>query len=382
MDKFFASALRDKSKINTAGPGENLEDLPLSNCRPSTTTPSKKRPLLTENQASVKKSRSMNSDATDEHTKCEFQSSRALVRSSPTREIGMASNNERNIFLTHRPSTRSTTSFNREHVRPGRTESPSAGVGQSESQKWSLVNRLTPWEQPIVYPSTGPKRTTVDFDDIRRLDEGEFLNDNLVSFYLRYMAETAPHLQKSVYFFNTYFYSALTTTPKHKKGFNFEAVQKWTSKVDIFTYDFVVVPINEDVHWYVAIICNLTNINRVCRVEEAEDDTILFSKSPVTPATVTSSEYLVDALKYSDLEGRFPDLHIGENASDKGRLEPNINPGHTDDDDGAEWPPEGENGYGGLRPSSTAEQSPFRMRYPQVDTDEVDSTPKRRNAEE
>lgn len=38
---------------------------------------------------------------------------------------------------------------------------------------------------PLVYPLEGPRKANVDWIDLERLDEGEFLNDNLISFYLR-----------------------------------------------------------------------------------------------------------------------------------------------------------------------------------------------------
>ena len=49
-------------------------------------------------------------------------------------------------------------------------------------------------------------------------------------------------------------------SPKDKRGVNYKAVQNWTRKVDLFSYDYVVVPINEAAHWYVAIICNLQSL--------------------------------------------------------------------------------------------------------------------------
>eukprot|EP00043_Microstomoeca_roanoka_P012997 m.126838 g.126838 ORF g.126838 m.126838 type:complete len:109 (-) comp15644_c1_seq3:66-392(-) len=33
------------------------------------------------------------------------------------------------------------------------------------------------------------------------------------------------------------------------------SVRRWTKKVNLLQKDFLVVPINEDCHWYVAIIC-------------------------------------------------------------------------------------------------------------------------------
>ena len=48
--------------------------------------------------------------------------------------------------------------------------------------------------------------------------------------------------------------------PKGERGINYKAVQNWTRKVDLFSYDYVVVPINEAAHWYVAVICNLQGL--------------------------------------------------------------------------------------------------------------------------
>lgn len=47
---------------------------------------------------------------------------------------------------------------------------------------------LTPIYSPVVYPVEGPRKASVDWIDLERLDEGEFLNDNLISFYLRFVS--------------------------------------------------------------------------------------------------------------------------------------------------------------------------------------------------
>ncbi|KAL8983393.1 MAG: hypothetical protein Q9177_004989 [Variospora cf. flavescens] len=134
-------------------------------------------------------------------------------------------------------------------------------------QKYSRTGEIgKKWAKPLVYPKVGKKRTTVEWSDMERLDEGEFLNDNLVAFYLRYLEHQAeqsdPSLSKKVYVFNTFFYERLTDTKPRHKGINYDAVRKWTRGVDLFTYDFVVVPVNEAYHWYIAIICNLPALNR------------------------------------------------------------------------------------------------------------------------
>ncbi|KAK5993413.1 Ubiquitin-like-specific protease 2 [Cladobotryum mycophilum] len=116
------------------------------------------------------------------------------------------------------------------------------------------------WPRSLVFPATGKNRATVDKDDISRLNEGEFLNDNLISFYLRYLQcnleERRPELLNRVYIFSTFFFEKLRST---KGKINYDGVKAWTAKVDLLSYDYIVVPVNEHAHWYLAIICNAPN---------------------------------------------------------------------------------------------------------------------------
>ncbi|KAI1876391.1 hypothetical protein JX265_003917 [Neoarthrinium moseri] len=115
------------------------------------------------------------------------------------------------------------------------------------------------WRNSLVYPAQGKDRATVDKEDIARLDEGQFLNDNLIIFVLRRlqieMEKNQPELARRVHFHNTFFYDKLKPS-KSGAGINYDSVKAWTSRVDLFTKDFIVVPINEYSHWYIAIIYN------------------------------------------------------------------------------------------------------------------------------
>ncbi|PGH04257.1 hypothetical protein GX51_03602 [Blastomyces parvus] len=117
------------------------------------------------------------------------------------------------------------------------------------------------WSKPLVYPPKGKRKAEVEFHDLERLGDEELLNDNLIGLYLRFLEHhmeiKRPDLATRVYFFNSYFFASLTNTPKGQKGINYQAVEKWTRNVDLFSYDYIVVPINENSHWYMAIICNL-----------------------------------------------------------------------------------------------------------------------------
>ncbi|KAH8732064.1 hypothetical protein GQ44DRAFT_722217 [Phaeosphaeriaceae sp. PMI808] len=136
-------------------------------------------------------------------------------------------------------------------------------INNIEVEKYSIVHGLgTRWRIPLTY-GEGRHRASVNFDDLLRLDEEEFLNDNLIDFYMEYLFQQSKIPRNKVFFFNTYFFTQLTNNAGSKL-INYKAVERWTSKanIDIFSYDYIVVPINQATHWYLAIICNVRNMER------------------------------------------------------------------------------------------------------------------------
>ncbi|CAD6447021.1 f86e0419-7b05-446b-979e-77e1e9f147dd [Sclerotinia trifoliorum] len=144
-------------------------------------------------------------------------------------------------------------------------------------ERWSEINKawVKEWNKSVVYPRAGKKTATVDKQDIHRLDDGEFLNDNLIMFYLLWLEQQHPELANRVYVHNTFFYASLTKAAKGKRGINYEAVERWTAKVDLLSYDYIIVPVNENTHWYVAIICNapkLLDLEKKEQLDSTEKD--------------------------------------------------------------------------------------------------------------
>ncbi|KAJ9365137.1 hypothetical protein DTO280E4_792 [Paecilomyces variotii] len=158
--------------------------------------------------------------------------------------------------------------YERETRSKSRKTQPAVISDDKEPTVEKAVSAYKPrkWSKSLVYPRVGKKKAEVDVHDLERLRDGEFLNDNLVGFYLRFLEHhlerTSPQTAKKIYFFNSYFFETLTNLPRSKRGINYEGVQKWTRNVDIFSHDYIVVPINESAHWYVAIICNLPILER------------------------------------------------------------------------------------------------------------------------
>lgn len=139
-----------------------------------------------------------------------------------------------------------------------------------------IVKAPPAWPKPLVFPKNGKKRAEVEAQDLERLRDDEFLNDNLIGLYTRFLEyhfeQKRPDLAKRIYFFNSYFYARLTDRPRGQKDVNYDAVSKWTRTVDLFSYDYVVVPINENAHWFLAIICNLGNLFNRAGDEQSADD--------------------------------------------------------------------------------------------------------------
>nr|XP_036578344.1 ulp1 protease family protein [Colletotrichum truncatum]KAF6785587.1 ulp1 protease family protein [Colletotrichum truncatum] len=132
--------------------------------------------------------------------------------------------------------------------------SPSPVPWMEQNPDWANI-----WDdRPLIFPAVGKNRASVYRDDMARLEEGQFMNDNLIGFYSRYLQikleQENNQMADRIYFMNTYFYPRLTE--KAGRSINYDGVKTWTAKVDLFSYDYIIVPVNEQAHWYLAIICH------------------------------------------------------------------------------------------------------------------------------
>ncbi|XP_056151139.1 sentrin-specific protease 6 isoform X2 [Lampris incognitus] len=119
----------------------------------------------------------------------------------------------------------------------------------------------------MVYPPPPSKGAiTVTNEDLHCLNDGEFLNDVIIDFYLKYLVleKLKKEDAQRSHVFSSFFYKRLnqrerrnvpdtTNLPIQKKKHN--RVKTWTRHVDLFQKDFIFVPINESAHWYLAVIC-------------------------------------------------------------------------------------------------------------------------------
>mmetsp|Transcript_7006 Transcript_7006/g.22087 ORF Transcript_7006/g.22087 Transcript_7006/m.22087 type:complete len:262 (+) Transcript_7006:3095-3880(+) len=144
----------------------------------------------------------------------------------------------------------------------------------------SAAARGSPWAIATRRASTPafhypPGRDAVDSvtvtrGDLDRLKPDEFLNDNLVNFALKLFLKDAAQsplrdsacfgdLDRDVYAFSSQFYTKmqeqrltrLDDTPQMHA-----LVANWTRDIDVFAKRLLLVPICEDLHWSLAVVCH------------------------------------------------------------------------------------------------------------------------------
>lgn len=116
-----------------------------------------------------------------------------------------------------------------------------------EKRKPKLPYPAVAWKSALLYPFDGPKRANVDYGDLKRLEDEEFLNDNIINFYMRYIEDelqkSNPGLHKETHFFNTFFYERLSAkgenteyachfTPHNPRLTDFQETNRCCSKMD------------------------------------------------------------------------------------------------------------------------------------------------------
>ncbi|XP_036246749.1 sentrin-specific protease 7 isoform X4 [Molothrus ater] len=134
------------------------------------------------------------------------------------------------------------------------------------NEEWKEVREMGAVKNLIVYPPPPAKGGLgVTREDLECLEYGEFLNDVIIDFYLKYLLlEKAPkHIADRTHIFSSFFYKCLTRTEKNSEGDvkvsvaqrRHRRVRTWTRHINIFNKDYIFVPVNEESHWYMAVIC-------------------------------------------------------------------------------------------------------------------------------
>ncbi|CAE6465034.1 unnamed protein product [Rhizoctonia solani] len=138
-----------------------------------------------------------------------------------------------------------------------RTRSAISHSSQAPPEKDSKPVIAPDADEVVLVHPTGVGSVTINRGEIARLEPGEFLNDTLIELGLKMWLNDLrlkdPALVDQIHVFSSFFFKKLDAG--RGKGCDYNSVKKWTSKFDLFSKRFIIIPINEHLHWYLAIIC-------------------------------------------------------------------------------------------------------------------------------
>lgn len=144
--------------------------------------------------------------------------------------------------------------------RSDRTKSRSPALRQSTL--WDLDSEKD-FETPEVFkPKLRHKfedgsSHTITNQDFRCLYNHDWINDSILDFFTKYYVETSIEKgivkRDEVHIMSSFFYTKLVSDPSDYYG----NVKKWVNNCDLFKKKFVVVPINNNFHWFGCVITNL-----------------------------------------------------------------------------------------------------------------------------
>lgn len=161
------------------------------------------------------------------------------------------------VFRDSRETTRLAQLYNRADVPKHELL---RGVDAARRQA-ALVDKEGGRATAFLYPDEASvDAVRVSVGDRSRLKDGEFLNDALVDCgMLRRLAAEPPAVRSKVHVFSTFFFTKMVDA-SDSPGTAIAAVARWTKKVDLFDKHLVCVPVNEHLHWSLAVVANLSQM--------------------------------------------------------------------------------------------------------------------------
>jgi hypothetical protein len=91
---------------------------------------------------------------------------------------------------------------------------------------------------------------------MKKLSQGECFNDNLIDLRVKHLVfKLLPSEQSRVHAFSCQFYTKLLEKSNEKDDCH-ALVARWTKKFNLFEKDFIFIPVNESMHWSLAVIAH------------------------------------------------------------------------------------------------------------------------------
>lgn len=153
----------------------------------------------------------------------------------------------------------------------------------------------------FIYPPGGRGKIRVTVEERERLRQRKYLNDSIIDFYLKYLEtdlkrRPAP-LNFNIKFFSSFFFGVLRRV-KQDEGdgrrnlakfadcIDYWGVKNWTKGTDLFSMDFIIVPICDSYHWSLIIVANLRDLQTVLERDMNPSRPLSDQKNPADPKII------------------------------------------------------------------------------------------------
>ncbi|XP_028245601.1 ubiquitin-like-specific protease 1D isoform X3 [Glycine soja] len=170
-------------------------------------------------------------------------------------------------------------------------------------------------EAKIYFPSRDdPECVEICFTDTNCLAPEGYLTSTIMNFYIQYLQQQALLTNRSLsayHFFNTYFYKKLKEAVSYKQSDReiFAKFRRWWKGVNIFQKAYVLIPIHEDLHWSLIIICIPDKEDESGPIILHLDSLGLHSSKSVFD---NIKSYLIEEKNYMDREDMASDVSIAD----------------------------------------------------------------------
>lgn len=164
---------------------------------------------------------------------------------------------------------------------------------------------------PLSYKFHDNKVFTVTQNDFKTLYNNDWINDTVIDFFIKYDIDKAVHkLNKftvnEIYAFNSFFFTKLISSEEY-----YANVKRWLNKIDLMLFPYIIIPINENLHWYGCIIRGLPELlerkkNEIDLTNEAETEVTEteVNEPEVTEPEIETSPNSQDILEVPNPQGR------------------------------------------------------------------------------
>ncbi|XP_031779444.1 sentrin-specific protease 7 [Nasonia vitripennis] len=111
----------------------------------------------------------------------------------------------------------------------------------------------------LTYPPPPCKgRIDIKYAHLKCLEDGRYLNDIIIDFYLKYVVEEIiePTKRDNTVLFSTFFYKKLLNRSTDSSKKRHSGVKNWTKSIDLFNKQYIIIPVNHNnKHWFLTVIC-------------------------------------------------------------------------------------------------------------------------------